>query len=652
MARRKKDASNGALENLEIDVPDVTAAVMPEGTPTTADGSISEGDDISVEQARKIGAIDTASAQHNRRVARTIHKKITGQPVRWNESDAIMAFDNVKRAFDPSTLWIVIQRKEPGVPDEDYQPILMSSFKDSSALYDHVLRKIHKSRPSTTYLVRFKDGGGQRTQGFLRMPDTTNDLVEQKGPDMQQGQPPPYPPIALPGGGYAYPQQGGYPQQQYPYGYQQPQNGYQQQPQYPQNGYQQQQQPAPPPPPAPAPVAAAPAPVVQPPPPQAAPTHETYFYPPSPPQRDPGLDAAVATTYKELQDMKQMTQQTLLQNERLLGELTEMRRTQLAYEQRPQYQPPPAPVAPPAPPIVMTPYGPQQSTNGQVYGPPNGQQQYQQPPPQYGPPIGQPAYGAHVPMPAPQRHAEPQQYGGPPQYQQPPQYAPQPSPYGQPPQGAPQPVQNPQWNNGAPAPAQPRGWQQPGVGAPPQQQQPQQPPPQDAMGQFSNTMGQAVTMISGMTRAMAEIQRTVGNSTQVNPPPEYEDEDDLPNIPPPPPDQPKPFHTMPLGFGESAPVYAYNEDGSPNVTGMILGNLPKAGAWLQGLGNGVASVLQAQRSARGGPGVGQLPEAPVQQPVQYMQPAQPAQQAPVHPAKAPASSMMPSLASIRTAMGK
>jgi len=691
--QRKNPPPNGAAAAMDIKIPDVTAAAYPDGVPKNEDGSIVSEADVPVEQARKIGAVTPESAQYNRDTARKVHRKQQGEAdVRWGELDALHVFDSVKMTFSPTNIYIYIARTDP--EPFDYRPFPMTAVKNGAEFYDYVLRNVHKSSGPSKYVVRFKESNGsERGRGYLRMPDT----LKEAGGEMSQQQPPPnFPPINLPYGpqphyGQQYPQQqygyGGYPPPQQYGGYPPPQlpppgYGYQQQPppgyfppQYPQQPPPQQPPPpqaapaapppaAPPPPQAPpvAQAASAPEPQQQQPqasqyqqpqpPPQQAQQYQQPQYQPQymgappqqqpPPQRDEGLWAATATTYQELKDTQNMIRQNQLQLERALGELTEMKRSQMHQQQQPQYPqaapPPPAPsqnapsvvvMTPPgfgAAPFGQAPYGSQQQPSpfGQVpYGAP--QQQPQQPigfgahmpvtqeappaPQQWGmyaqPPQSQPyqpqqQYGMGAPPPqqyAPQPQQQQQQYA-PQQQQQQPQYAPQQPP--QTPQGWPQPT--------ATTTAQaPQGWPQPGVGAPPAAPSPQPAPvaaqvvPPNPLEQFQQATGLIVGMAKGvkdMNEAMSRLTGQNGLQQQM-----YEDEEDDPRAMPPPimppmdPGPGTPFHTMPLGMTDAAPVWAYNSDGSPNVTGMILGNLPKIPQWFKGV---MDSFVEFQRTQQGG----------------------------------------------------
>src|SRR5271166_6447285 len=305
MPRRKKEA-NGATSSLDVDVGDVTAEVYPEGVPTNEDGSVASDVGISVEEARKAGAVGPESAKYNRDVAKKVHQKQQGKTdIRWGENEAIHVFDLVKQTFPTSMIQIYVQQTEP--EQRDHRPFPMSSCKSSAEFYDRVMRDMHKQSPAASYTVRFKEANGsERGRGYLRMPDTTAEIPQPKAqPEMQQ---PPFPPngFGYPpgygGGGPGYP-----PAQGYPQGYPQQQQGYPP-PQgyglggYPAAfgapGYPPQQQP----PPAPAP---APAPQHQ----QPQYAQPQYQQASEYAQQDPRMMGAIAATYEELKESRGLIQQ-------------------------------------------------------------------------------------------------------------------------------------------------------------------------------------------------------------------------------------------------------------------------------------------------------------------------------------------------------
>jgi hypothetical protein len=677
MPRRRKDRANGTADPADIQVADVTAEVFPDGVPKNDDGSVATDATISVEEARKAGAVGPESAQYNRDVAKKIHAKQQGKTdIRWGESEAIHVFDLVKQAFPTSMIQVYVQRTEPD--QQDFRPFPMSSCKSSMEFYDRIMTMMHKQNPAATYTVRFKEANGsERGRGYLRMPDTTAEIPPPKvAPEMPQQ--PPYPPLVGPWG---YPQN--HPAHANPYA--QPM-----QPQYPYGGYPPPQAapppaapPAPTPAPAPAPApAAAPTPVQQ-----AAPPQIVVQQPPPPPQpaygEDPRMLGHIAATYEELKESRALIQQQQLALAQVMGELQEMKRQDALRQQQPPSAPAPvvaapapapapAPAAVPQPVIVQVPMmqpsqQPFAQTNQQPMHQPYAQQEAREPA----------AFGANVPMaaPAPVRRAPPpahdpyalygpqyaqQPYAPPPPPPPPPQsypyaqpypqqpYAQQPyppqyaqpypqqyalqSPYGQQlPPGAPQPVRQPY-----------------GVGAPPAAQQAAMPVAAPAMNDpmqaMQQTVGQTVGMITGMASAVAQIKKAVGANEQVE---EEEEEDEFPPpqhmmpggyAPPPVAQEPtQPFRTMSLGAGPDAPIYAYNEDGSPNITGMLLGNLPKAGPWLKNLVGGVTDVMRLRHEQ-------QMQQMGVSAPPQHALPQHHAQvhQAPVTPQHHAHAQMQPS----------
>jgi len=737
MPRRKKEA-NGSTDALDVSVGDVTAEVFPEGVPTNDDGSVASDVGISVEEARKAGAVGPESAKYNRDVAKKIHQKQQGKTdIRWGESEAIHVYDLVKQTFPTSMIQIYVQQTEP--KQQDFRPFPMSSCKSSAEFYDRVMTTMHKQSPEASYTVRFKEANGsERGRGYLRMPDTTAETPQPKAlPEMQQ----PQNPFGFQGGfgpqGGGYGQQGGGYGQQGGYG---PQGGYGQQGGYgPQNGYvpgfgyqqpqqqqPQQQQPQQPPAPAPvaaAPVAPAPAPIAPPAPlPQPQLAQQPQYAPQQQYQQpDPRFVGAIAANYEELRESRGLIQQQQLALAQVMGELQEMKRQdalraqqeavraqhpQQPPQQQVQQQPPapaplPAPAAVPTPIIVQMPsMGPQQQpyaqqsfTNDPPREPigfgahvpmaaPPPPRRAPAPPQQYAQPgYGQPDYGPYAPQPPmqpgyapqqqyagqyapqqpppgyapqqqyaqqpypqqpqqPQYAQQPPQYAQQPQYAQPPQYAQQPPQYAQQPYPQPQqPQYAPPQVAGAPPPAR-NGWGG-GVGAPPVAAAPvpQAAPQVDAMAQMQHATNQTVSMIKGMATAVADIKKAVGANEEI----EYE-EDPSPSLQqqqqqqmagaygpaqqPAAAEEKMPFRTMILGQGPDAPIYAYNEDGSPNVLGLALGNFPKAGPWLRGLADGVASVLQTQRAQHPQMGMGQPPPHVLPQHEEPMHQQQPMQQQP------------------------
>lgn len=152
---------------------------------------------------------------------------------------------------------------------------------------------------------------------------------------------------------------------------------------------------------------------------------------------------------------------------------------------------------------------------------------------------------------------------------------------------------------------------------------------------MQSTVGQTVSMITSMSKAVADIKKAVGANEEI----EYEEEDPSAQAfqhqqqqqhqmmagsyapPPGAQEKPQPFNTMQLGQGPDAPIYAYNDDGSPNITGLLMGNLPKAGPWLKGLAEGVAGVLRTQQQQQHPGVVGHVPQAlPAHQPEPQHQP--------------------------------
>ena len=582
---RKRKETNGMQDALGVDVAEVTKEAFSENVPLNEDGSVALEGELSADEVRKAGAVSAESVRYNKDIAKKIRLKQQGKPdIRWGELDAVHVFDNVRQVFPASMIQIYVQRTEPD--QLDFRPFPMSSCKSPGDFYDHIVRMMHKQSPASRYTVRFKEANGsERGRGYLNIPDTTAEpLQSNKGPEMNPQQP--FPPIPLPYGGFMYPGQPGYPYAQ------QPQQ--QQQPQYP-FGYG-------------APPAAPAAPPVQPPPPPAptdspeilrlqqenarlqAMMQQQQQPPPMPYQQqpshvDPQLYGSIATTYQELRETKEILRENQLQIASVLGEIAEMKRQEQLRAQHPVQQ--------------------QQQPYVQVVQPPTQQQQQApQPPPQPSvpPPVAQRGpvgFGAHVPMQMPQQPQMQQPYWAPPGQQYPEQYQQQQQQY---PQQYQQPAPPQQWGQpqpypaGAP-PAAARGWSQPGMGAPPPQQAPQPGTPN-----WQQTVNETVSLVSGMTRAVSQLRAAVG----ANEPPQEEEEEEMPphlaGMYGPPPSMPEkaPFRTMPLGMGEAAPVFAYNDDGSPNWAAIMMGNAPKLGKWMQELAGGVQKMGQMQQQAQAG----------------------------------------------------
>lgn len=343
---RTKDVS--AAESLHVDTKTVSEEMYPTGTPLADDGSVPENVDVTLEDVRKTGAVSGESARRNKADARAIHRKQSGDKnVRFNSSEALDVFDSVRKGWGQASVWIAVQRTEPG-PPETFPLVQMSGMKSSADLFNYVEKKCHKFREPATYLCVFKENGLERGRGLLHMYDTRDQVStesqQQPSPPWgypQQappgwgappGYPPPappqYPPYANQGFG-ALPGYPGYPQSAYfgpppqpyaPPGYQPPP------PPEPQSQPQQVQAPQPPAPPV----------FVMPPYPQ--PPQQPSQMQPQPQMQDPYMQAMADMQRQNQAFMQAMTTQ-------LLGRLEQPQ------QQAPvQVAPPPPPPPPTAPP--------------------------------------------------------------------------------------------------------------------------------------------------------------------------------------------------------------------------------------------------------------------------------------------------------------
>jgi hypothetical protein len=184
MPRRKKFHAGGD-ENVDVDMGDVVAGMLPPSVPQNPDGSVATEGTVSVEQAQAIGALDIESAARNKHVAKQISKKIDGATVSWNCKDAIEMFDILKTssAGEWSAILAHIVRLDPA-PMVSFQPINVSVLKDSAALYAYILKN-HGQSPTATYEVRFRTGPIQRGKAPITMPDTCVHAAEIQEPTWQ-----------------------------------------------------------------------------------------------------------------------------------------------------------------------------------------------------------------------------------------------------------------------------------------------------------------------------------------------------------------------------------------------------------------------------------------------------------------------------------
>lgn len=339
MAARKKRTPVVPLD-MDIETGDLTSKIFPEGVPTNPDGSMaSEGSEIDIAKAQKIGAIDGEAAAQNKSMAQRIDRKLKGGTnVPWNEKRALHQFDLIRLTFQPATIMLCFKDLETLI---EYPPAQMSVFKTAADLYNHIAR-FQKGKTSRTYEVIYKDNQqySNRAIGTIVMPDMLEEAVAAPQPQQTPWQLPPWQ------------------QQQMQQSYMQPQ----------QMPYMQQQQPQ-----------AAPQPAVG-----AAPVAQ------QPPQIiiPPGVDATTAAILQQMQQdsraQREQMQTLQLQLAGTLGGLEEFKRREAQQQMMPPMSAPwaapqaPVQAAPQPPPAPVEPYrtvGPQ--------GPgPQGQAQYQQPPPQ------------------------------------------------------------------------------------------------------------------------------------------------------------------------------------------------------------------------------------------------------------------------------
>jgi hypothetical protein len=604
MARRRVSAADKkAPVDPEADVAEVMTEIFGTEVPKNSDGTIKADADLAPEHVKRMGAMGEESVRRNRTEAGKIKKARLGESVRWNEDDARILFENIKKAW-PTGVKIFIKRIDHD--EQEFRPVEVSSFRDVTAFYDFVTNHIHKVRPAARYSVVFRDSV-ERGKAYLNMPDTTETRnADMAGGNGMPGGGMPYPPPPPYGYGQGYPQQGypqSYPQQGYPQGYPQQQQPYPQQP-YPQQSFGQQPtvpaQAIPvPPPPVEQPYTA---PISQQAPP-SYPQHPQQGYPqgyPQQPPPDPAAQQQVATMYWKMQEQSELIRTQQLQLERTLGMLE-------AVTQRFQQgggAPAPAP-QPPSPPL---PYG---APGGFAHVPPGA------PPGINGPQgvgIGAPA--PYIPPGAPQGYPQPQA----PQYGQ--QYGQAPYPQQQPPQYT------------QPQPQYP--------GYPPQQAASQQANP---MAQVQQRVQEAAQMVQSFKRVGADLTRAFAGEE-----PE-EDDPASPMMPPPPPDEPPPFRTISLG-GADPMHYAYNpHDGSPNWLGIGLANLPKFTGYIDKIVSSVARMKQLEAQGLSGQPITVQAEVPQYTPPQRQQMPQQAP-APQHhaPPQGPRPVGMPSMSAFRQAL--
>ena len=376
-SRRKKDTK--PLDASSATTASVTAALLPDGVPTGDDGAVeSEGVDLDVDTIRQIGAIDATSARLNKTQAEVQTRKKAGEKnVRWNDTNGLVKYDGILAIWPPTSMLAYVSRTDPS-PAVDYPPMPCGAMRNGQALYDAIMRNMHRVSGPATYFVRLREGPLERGSFTLNLPDTTPQQ-QMQSPMMMQ---PPWM-----GGGMGYPSPFGPPPG---YGYPPPAPGYPPPPGYPPHDpYNQPPPQAAPAPPAAAP-AAAPAPAAPLPsqtqqgypsqqgyPQQQQPIYQPIMMPqpaPQPPAvADPAAQAWMGTMYQMLQDLKQRVEQTTqgsqrAEMERLFAMIEELKRgsaaaptmqqlaEQIAAMSHPPAQPPPAP-APALSPAAIPPPG-------------------------------------------------------------------------------------------------------------------------------------------------------------------------------------------------------------------------------------------------------------------------------------------------------
>jgi len=352
MAARKKRAVVPLPPEENIDPSDVTERLFPEGTPQNEDGSVAGSAQVEIKQIRKVGALTSDAARHNKIMAQTLDRKAKGESVQWNNTDLLTAFDTIKIAF-PNSM-IVVTNLSTGA---SYKPTPVSAFRSIDQLYLYI-ESIHRGQPQTQYEAVFKEGGSWQIRAKCKV--TMPDSMTQEPQAQQHSQQYPW---QIP---------------QMPYGYGAPQSIPYPQPQ------PQQLAPTPASNPAPQPQAQMPQPIVIP----------------------PGTDPATAAALRSIQEQNHQLQ---VQIAAILGANQEYK-NMLAQHQFAQPQPQAQGVgAPPAPPPPVTPVEPRSQPQQQRvlpgmmalgYGP-DGQIIFGYPGQTPGAPVGQPQASAAPPPPPP-----------------------------------------------------------------------------------------------------------------------------------------------------------------------------------------------------------------------------------------------------------
>jgi hypothetical protein len=545
MRRKRARAGEVSLARDQVD-PEVTPSevtddIYGKGVPKNEDGSVAETAEITVEDARDIGAIEPVAAQKNRHAAQAIDAKRKGKGgISWGTNKATEQFALVAAVEPTDGINLKIERVAPG--HAEYPKVPMSSFASGDDMYEFILATHHTDSVAATYKVTYRSSNQNRViaVGTIDMPSTLKGGAMQPPPypypypyppgypQQQIGYPPPgYPGAPPPPYGGPPPQAGGYPppgypQQQAAYA---PQNAYGAQQPYPQQpnavapqAHQQPNAVAAPPPPVQEPVQSQyPQQQPYPPPPymQQQPYPYPYPYPPpAPAVPDPYAAANVDISRSIVGDLRAMLVDKDRQVESLRNDLTAavqmFQQAALRVQaQQPQY----AAYGQPAPPQQQQ-FAPQ----AQTYG------------------------GLPVPPPAPGTVAQP-----PPQQQYAPQYA---QSYAQ------------------------QSMQQTDI----LRQQIQT--LQAQIAQMNSGAGhmQGLEQLAGQ---LEQAKRTFRKLESVFSPPSPETDAAPPLAPPPFQGPTQPFEVTNLGSGPDAPIMSTTKAGDIHWASTIMGNLSKVPAWLE-----------------------------------------------------------------------
>jgi hypothetical protein len=211
---RQKMAQVVPVDTSNVTPASITKETFPEGTPTNVDGTVVAKAELTVQEVRKIGAADAESAAQNKRVAKTVAKKLNGEKVSWGTDNAIEMFDVVAQTCSSSSVYIYVSQVHPELIT--FQPMRMDAFRTNAEMYDYILNNIHKNKDQARYEVLFRDTFTKQQVGkaHLTMPSTRNN-DDPRGNTMNHGYgphgypPPPYvagyPQAPAPGYGYPAP---------------------------------------------------------------------------------------------------------------------------------------------------------------------------------------------------------------------------------------------------------------------------------------------------------------------------------------------------------------------------------------------------------------------------------------------------------------